>query len=562
MYLPLTIRLNNKQIRLSKTTYLQGGRVMPAPRFENDFKEWIDSYKQAGHSVSKDNRIYTFDNKIILIMFSLRKHKNGSLMVSTDGNNKDQLEKAIHNSKMNCMKFFCCAIYDKSETVTYPAMQDYILSIESFDYFLKPGQGTMSLTLYYEELAQNTPDFLRKSYNGTSIAFVKKSEFAKYLEYFDNRPYLGEGAFKANLIDYREWLKGKSISAQKYPHNLLIHGAPGTGKSSMIQSFFSENNIDDTHYQRVTFYEDYSYGLFVGTYKPVMSTVSKEVTMSVNSCDYYGDIQGQQIIYEFIPGPFSKILLKAYIQLLSKDTDIENYYLVIEEINRAKAASVFGDMFQLLDRKNGESVYEITPSAEFLCWFNDELYLKLGKDIDIKSIKLPPNMYIWATMNSADQGVFPLDTAFRRRWGYVYKDVHATSSKIITLVDVSTTGPSANKYDWDNFRKGINAFIEKYFDEDKCIGPGYFSDEEFSYIEEYTNAVVNNKDTTDLNNPLVDKLFSYLRQDVFRHNPRAFFEDEYLSMSQIRLSMKEGKRVTEITKLTENDFVSVTVKTT
>lgn len=537
---------------------------MPAPRFAEDFKDWIDAFESAGNTVSRENRIYKINDDILLIMFSMRKHNsNGNLVISTDENNREQLRKAADEAKKTGLKFFCCAIYDKQETTKYPAMQDYILSIECFDYFLKSGQGTISLTTYYSDVAANTKDVYRRSYNGTSLAFVKKAAFAKYLEYFDNRPYLGEGVYKADKIEYRnsEWLKDKEIEGAKYPHNLLIHGAPGTGKSSMIQKYFVDNGIDETHYERVTFYEDYSYGAFVGTYKPVIDVVSKDVCITTNSDEYNGEIQGRQVVYEFVPGPFSRILLKSYLQVITKIKDIENYYLVIEEINRAKAASIFGDMFQLLDRKKGESVYEITPSTEFLKWFNGAITEKTGQDSCVKSIKLPPNMYIWATMNSADQGVFPLDTAFKRRWGYIYKDVNVKSNKIIRLRSVTDVNVSACDYDWDNFRKGINSFIGKFFDEDKCIGPGYFSDEEFSFISEYFDTIAAGGDTVDMNNPLVDKLFSYLRQDVFRNNPKAFFEDGFLNMSEIRTAINNGKKVTEITKLTENDFVEVIIST-
>ena len=528
---------------------------MPAPRFKEDFQEWVEDYKKEGNTVTNDKRIYRINDDIILIMFSLRKHSNNNLLISTDGDNKKQLKVAVKDAKQKGLKFFCCAIYDKQETTMYPVMQNYIMSIECFDYFLKNGQGTMTITKYYDEIAENTKDVYRINYNGTSVAFVRKAAFGKYLEFFDNRPYLGEGVYKADKIEYRDgkWLEGKSISKSKYPHNLLIHGAPGTGKSSMIQTYFSDNAIDDNHFERVTFYEDYSYGSFVGTYKPVMDVVNKEVSMSTDSTEYNGEISGKQVVYEFVPGPFSKVLLNAYIQIITKDEEIQNYYLVIEEINRAKAASVFGDMFQLLDRKNGESVYEITPSAEFLNWFNESICSNTGKDSNIKSIKLPPNMYIWATMNSADQGVFPLDTAFKRRWGYIYKDVNAKSDKKIKLRSVKDGSLSANNYDWDNFRKGINGFIGKYFDEDKCIGPGYFSDEELESIGKYTDAIVAGNDLTDMNNPLVDKLLSYLRQDVFRNNAKVFFEDDFLSMSEIREAVKQGKKLTEITKLTVND---------
>lgn len=140
-------------------------------------------------------------------------------------------------------------------------------------------------------------------------------------------------------------------------------------------------------YERVTFHPDYTYSQFVGTYKPVM------------------DEEGNSIRYDFVPGPFMRVYVEA---LKSGRTDTpQPHLLLIEEINRAKVAAVFGDVFQLLDRDDdGVSEYEIQASEDIRRYLAKEL----GGNADhYKKIRIPNNMFIWATMNSADQGVFPMD---------------------------------------------------------------------------------------------------------------------------------------------------------
>ena len=128
------------------------------------------------------------------------------------------------------------------------------------------------------------------------------------------------------------------------------------------------------------------------------------------------DSDGRSIRYDFVPGPFMRVYVDA---LKSGRTEApQPHLLLIEEINRAKVAAVFGDVFQLLDRDDdGVSEYEIQASEDIRRY----LASQLGGDADnYKKIRIPNNMFIWATMNSADQGVFPMDTAFKRRWNFTY----------------------------------------------------------------------------------------------------------------------------------------------
>lgn len=180
-----------------------------------------------------------------------------------------------------------------------------------------------------------------------------------------------------------------------YAHNRIVFGAPGTGKSFKLNDEQKDLVSEGGEYERVTFHPDYSYANFVGTYKPVPTK--------------------NGISYEYVPGPFMRIYVKAIEngQSVNKE-DVKPFLLLIEEINRANVAAVFGEVFQLLDRDDrNASQYPVKPSEDIKAYLAKELG---GRPEQYDEIKIPDNMYIWSTMNSADQGVFPMDTAFKRRW--------------------------------------------------------------------------------------------------------------------------------------------------
>lgn len=238
---------------------------------------------------------------------------------------------------------------------------------------------------------------------------------------------------------------------KKYKYNLIYFGAPGTGKSNELNQDKDELLGDgkEDRYERVTFHPDYSYAHFVGTYKPVP------------------DDNGG-ITYKFVPGPFLRVYVNA------KNNSGSKYLLIIEEINRANVAAVFGDVFQLLDRnKDGESEYPIAASEDILRFLQSEKGKNLVQpDEDRAELRIPKNMYIWATMNSADQGVFPMDTAFKRRWDFKYIGIDKGEEKL--LQDSITVGDST--FTWNNIRKAINHWLAgKGVNEDKQMGPFFLS---------------------------------------------------------------------------------------
>ena len=238
------------------------------------------------------------------------------------------------------------------------------------------------------------------------------------------------------------------------PLNRIVFGAPGTGKSWIINEERKKYIVDDFDYERVTFHPDYSYANFVGTYKPVPSL----------------DADGKEsITYKYVPGPFMRIYVKALKNAYSDS--VKPFLLIIEEINRANVAAVFGEVFQLLDRdEDGVSEYPIEASEDI----KNYLVAELGGSVtDYAKIKIPNNMLIWATMNSADQGVFPMDTAFKRRWDFTYLGINDSDADIQNKT-VVLGSDKKKRVEWNKLRKAINSFLAKLkINEDKQLGP-YF----------------------------------------------------------------------------------------
>ena len=214
----------------------------------------------------------------------------------------------------------------------------------------------------------------------------------------------------------------------------------------------------------------------------------------------------EDIAYKFIPGPFLRVLVKAL------NNPGNHYCLVIEEINRANAAAVFGDVFQLLDRdsKSGESEYDIAASEDVkkFLYEDKEGLTKAGKETLQRlagegRLKIPSNMYIWATMNSADQGVFPMDTAFKRRWEFEYVDIDKGSDGKPSGWEIA--GPedvNGKAYKWNEVRMFINALLSQHgVNEDKLLGPWFVKPE---------------NDTTVSDKQFKSKVLMYLWEDAGR----------------------------------------------
>ena len=177
----------------------------------------------------------------------------------------------------------------------------------------------------------------------------------------------------------------------------------------------------------------------------------------------------KDIAYEYVPGPFMRVLVKA---LKNARTDNPKpYLLLIEEINRANVAAVFGDVFQLLDRGDDDcSEYPIEATEDMKKYLSKELDMP---EECFNKIRIPDNMFIWATMNSADQGVFPMDTAFKRRWDFTYIGIDENDKDLIGKT-VVLGSKSKQRVEWNALRKAINDYLaNQKINEDKQLGP-YF----------------------------------------------------------------------------------------
>lgn len=286
----------------------------------------------------------------------------------------------------------------------------------------------------------------------------------------------------------------------KYERNRIVFGAPGTGKSYGLKDE-CEKLMEDTTgtYERVTFHPEYTYSQFVGTYKPVM------------------DEDGNNICYDFVPGPFMRVYVEA---LKSGRTDTpQPHLLLIEEINRSKVAAVFGDVFQLLDRDDdGVSEYEIQASEDIRRYLAKELG---GNADNYKKIRIPNNMFIWATMNSADQGVFPMDTAFKRRWNFEYLGINKNEEKIKGIGKIMLPGCD-EPMEWNTLRKAINDKMSSSdfkINEDKLMGPFFLSKKVIASNE---NGMI--IDTNRFIDAFKSKVIMYLYEDAVKQGKHRFFE--------------------------------------
>ena len=335
---------------------------------------------------------------------------------------------------------------------------------------ISKGVYVLSNTLY----AEIFKDFKEKSYL-LSPSYIDKDD--SYIEYMGDMKY---GVF--DIIDN----KNKDIYFRKYPNlskyinlnidsmnkdNILqkpikgplqqiFYGAPGTGKSDTI--FEQTKDLPSENVYRTTFHPDSDYASFVGSYKPKMNDRTVYGAQGPLRNSRGEEISEPKITYTFSPQAFTNAYIRAW------QTD-EPVFLIIEEINRGNCAQIFGDLFQLLDRdENGYSKYDIVPDSDLSDYIKGKLEdaaEKEGLTSHIKEgkiLKLPNNLYIWATMNTSDQSLFPIDSAFKRRWEWKYiKIKKGIDKKTGAELDWKIKVGEDNSYDWWKFLKAINYKIDK-----------------------------------------------------------------------------------------------------
>lgn len=311
-----------------------------------------------------------------------------------------------------------------------------------------------------------------------------------YFQLYDNRPYrdviLNTDVLDGDSDKQNEVLKENRKTGAE---NILLYGVPGVGKSHEIKTKYCS---DERYMERVVFHPDYMYSDFVGQILPRVET-------DANGND--------KLKYVFSPGPFTKILSKA-------ENDPGNYYyLVIEELNRGNAPAIFGELFQLLDRKD-EDEFPAEEVGESEYGISNYDIAKEVYDDEEHQVKIPSNMFILATMNTADQNVFTLDTAFQRRWNMKQIENRLDQSEHSKDIIVGT------KVSWGAFAAVINDMVleinvDMVSSEDKRLGTYFIKKKELEA------------------NRFPEKVLKYLWDDAFKMDKAAVFNDNCKSLEEV-----------------------------
>lgn len=373
------------------------------------------------------------------------------------------------------------------------------------------------------------------------------------------------------LLESTEW---KSFSVPQKRFDLsdkktlqqIFYGAPGTGKSHAINELTTGKDVI-----RTTFHPDTDYSTFVGAYKPTTKSVPVTTVIGTEAVPVKGkdgkEMKEDKIVYEFV----SQAFMQAYVEAWKKYCTVQegeepvDKYLVIEEINRGNCAQIFGDLFQLLDRGDeGFSEYPIKADSDMKKQLKKEFAgleikdkvsindLFKGKDIVAQVLEgevllLPNNLYIWATMNTSDQSLFPIDSAFKRRWDWYY--VPISNAEKNWTIEVNGA-----KYDWWNFLQAINDRVyDATYSEDKKLG--YF------FCKADDGIISSSK--------FVSKVIFYLWNDVFKdsefegsafrdENGEKLSFDKFYSVDNGKVKVNEEKvelflKNLELEPVSEND---------
>ena len=360
------------------------------------------------------------------------------------------------------------------------------------DKLIKAIHPDYSDLIYYSD-----PKFVRNLYQ--ELLSLEKLPTEKTKDTFKT---LGGGQYHNAMATYIRFLEAVKIlshvdmsisqfSPQEKPaFQIIYYGAPGTGKSHRIKKELKEMNVPEKNIFRTTFHPDSDYSSFVGAYKPTMKPVADEYKAVVG--------KDEEIAYSFVPQTFIKAYMQAYLN------PNHNIYLIIEEINRGNCAQIFGDLFQLLDRdENGVSEYPIKADSDLKMYLEGELG-KTHDGIKDGELCLPSNLYIWATMNTSDQSLFPIDSAFKRRWDWEYEPIKYENSKWEIEID-------GNMYSWTSFQEKVNNRIfEATNSEDKMLG---------DFFVKPNNSVISEKQ-------FINKVLFYLWNDVCKDGDGDIFKTD------------------------------------
>ena len=329
--------------------------------------------------------------------------------------------------------------------------------------------------------------------------------------------------------DKKSFFESFTSPSTQTPTQIIFYGVPGSGKSHSIKKELAAKGITDLKEQtkRVVFHPEYTNADFVGQILPQSSD------------------NGKSISYPFVPGPFTQILAKAYTH---QNT---HYALIIEEINRGNAAAIFGELFQLLDRLDEDETESSNEKSYEKGWssypinndninkaiqeaYNDsniEPFISKDKFDTYKlniGIRLPPNLSIFATMNTSDQNVFKLDNAFKRRWELKLipnKFKEKSGPEEINQRDAVVEGFD---FTWNNFREAVNSII---IDPDNSIDISSFADRQIGCW--FAKAIKKDEKYIIEKEVFVHKVLEYLWDDVCNGDIGIFFNENYKSFAEL-----------------------------
>ena len=424
------------------------------------------------------NRAFIFnlpneDRCVIFIYPISRKVDNTKNFFDTRDSGARERGVAWNYALENGLKYFCIAVHDQFERYT-----DYAFSLECNEQRIAQVAGTVDVrrngsgtqVVIPSDFIPSKPFERIKTRFGFYIGVAHKDFLVNYLESYDNRPYMEQDT-PVDIPDDEEIIPTDGAD------NILLYGVPGCGKSYTIKTEYCD---DDDHMERAVFHPDYTYSDFVGQILP--------------------RVDEGHIEYRFEPGPFTRILKKAV------ETPDESFYLVVEEINRGNAPAIFGDIFQLLDRdESGCSEYGVS---------NENISNHIYGDATTK-IKIPGNLFVLATMNTSDQNVFTLDTAFKRRW---------TMRMIENNIDACEYADHqicAWGITWGAFARTINQKIielgeNNLSNEDNRLGAYFVREADLNDAERFG-----------------EKILMYLWNDAFKFDHDKVFKAEYRTLDEL-----------------------------
>lgn len=480
---------------------------MEIKQTQEEFNSYLNALKNKFSDI-KENKLFNWNNISAILMLTIKKNwttasRNSNYQINSEHVKNFfpilQISDSFPHWRLSVPCHVSKDILNLLSGETFN--EDWISSNISYRHKIQNGYPYIQLTL------ENKLRPLKNSLiENDQIFFLKDSTtfnyyvFASRERIFNEESVIITNPSFAN-VDKTQFeisdliSKGKKDASEH--KNTIYYGAPGTGKSHKVDKIIE--SLDSKYFERVTFHPEFDNASFIGGYKPI----SDKVKYTNGEGEYFVN----EVHYKFVPQAFTNIYERAW-------QDLDNqYYLVIEEINRGNCSEIFGEIFQLLDRTSN---YTVSPSKELKEYLMHEAFKDENHEGIANGLKLPPNLSILATMNTSDQSLFPMDSAFKRRWDWEYVpicyDAKNELGKNNDSFDFEIDIEDGNKYSWIKFIEKVNLNHIKNnpsLGMDKCIG-NYF-------IKPETGNIIALK-------PFINKVIFYLWNDVFKDEDNNVFE--------------------------------------